>query len=62
MLSKALNRTVNIVARRHFAVMPQEVKNHLLKLGITNKNIVYNPRYVTFFSTNLVLLNATSMP
>lgn len=50
MLSKALNRTVNNVTRRHFAVMPQEVKNHLLKLGITNKNIVYNPRYATFFS------------
>jgi hypothetical protein len=48
MLSKSFNRIMNNVTRRHFAVMPQEVKNHLLKLGITNKNIVYNPRYVKY--------------
>ena len=39
---------MNNVTRRHFAVMPQEVKNHLLKLGITNKNIVYGKLNATY--------------
>ena len=29
---------------RQFAVAPQECLDNLKKLGITNKNIVYNPR------------------
>lgn len=45
MLSRAFNKAMNKVPRRNFTVMAPEVKTHLLKLGITNKNIVYNPRY-----------------
>lgn len=31
-------------SQRTFSVMNPAVADHLVKLGITNKNIVYNPR------------------
>lgn len=52
MLSKASITARNHLARsfymqsglRQFAVAPQECLDNLKKLGITNKNVVYNPR------------------
>jgi len=45
MLSKSLRKSQTIAQTqmRLFGVAPKELQNHLKKLGITNKNVVYNP-------------------
>lgn len=45
MLSKSLSKSQRIAQTqmRLFGVPPKELQNHLKQLGITNKNVVYNP-------------------
>lgn len=45
MFTKTLrNRITPLTGRRTFTAITKEVTNHLAALGITNENIVYNPR------------------
>jgi len=44
MLSKVFRKSIVRAPHRNFNAMTSEVKQHLQRLGITNKNIVYNPR------------------
>jgi len=45
MLSKNFSKSQRIAQTqmRLFAAPPKELQNHLKQLGITNKNVVYNP-------------------
>ena len=46
MLTKKLSTSTSRITQtqiRLFAAPPKELQNHLKQLGITNKNVVYNP-------------------
>ena len=44
MFTKLLTRSTPKTASRSFSTMSQEVLDQIRALGITNPNIVYNPR------------------
>jgi hypothetical protein len=44
MFSKQLNRSAQKSFTRNFATMTKQVGDQIRALGITNTNIIYNPR------------------